>query len=64
MARWVLNCSNCNEVFTHSSVDDVGIANYFMLKKPDFPADGVALECPNCRQSATYQQSDLRYLRQ
>ena len=61
MARWVLNCSNCNEAFTHSTIDDTGIANYFMPKKPDFPPDGAEFECPNCGHSATYQQSDLRF---
>ncbi|MDP9147649.1 MAG: hypothetical protein M3N22_08305 [Acidobacteriota bacterium] len=63
MARWILICRKCEEAFTHSTIDDTGIANYFMPKKPDLPG-GAEFECPNCGHSATYNQADLRYQRQ
>jgi hypothetical protein len=44
----------------HSEIEG-NLANYFYPKHPEFPADGQELECPNCKTTARYQWTDLRY---
>jgi DNA-directed RNA polymerase subunit RPC12/RpoP len=61
MANWTFRCGNCHATFVHSQVEDKGIENYFWPQKPDFPLGGSEIECPNCRQKATYQQHALTY---
>jgi hypothetical protein len=31
MSDWVLECSNCQKVFTHSMIDETGMLDYFWL---------------------------------
>jgi hypothetical protein len=42
-------------------IEEGGILSYFLPHKPEFAPDGIELECPDCKQKATYQRSDLRY---
>jgi hypothetical protein len=37
------------------------LANYFVPQKPEFPAQGQELQCPNCSTKTKYQRTDLRY---
>lgn len=32
-----------------------------IVNKPDFPPAGLALDCPHCGKSATYERHELRY---
>jgi len=43
-------------------VNDVGMWDYLLPLKPEFPSVGSELECPNCGFKATYQRHDLTYL--
>jgi hypothetical protein len=52
MARWVLSCKSCREVFVHSAIPDT-MPNYYLS------AEGDERECPNAR--FVYQRIDLRY---
>ena len=61
MPNWVLECSNCQTVFTHSIVDETGMLGYFLPLKPGLPPSGSQLECPHCGFKATYQRTDLIY---
>ena len=61
MARWTLRCDNCNFDFTHSMIEDSGVANFFQPTKPEFPDGGTELECPNCGHKGTYQRHELAY---
>jgi hypothetical protein len=60
MPSWVLTCKSCGERFSHSKIEET-LADYFLPKKPEFPAEGQKLECPNCKTEGTYQRSELRY---
>jgi len=61
MARWTLRCDNCSFEFTHSMIEDSGVANFFHPPKPEFPDGGAELECPNCGSKDTYQRHELAY---
>jgi hypothetical protein len=61
MASWVLSCRNCKSKLEYSKIADVGLANYFMPLKPEFPPHGIECECPNCGYKAFYQETDIKY---
>ena len=61
MARWVLDCPNCNKNFTHTEIpSDVG-AFAWSGAKPEFPESGLSVTCPNCNKIAVYQRYELVY---
>jgi hypothetical protein len=60
MARWVLSCKSCREVFVHSAISDT-MPNYYLPLRPEFSAEGDERECPNCKAKSVYQGIDLRY---
>jgi len=41
MPSWIVECRNCRSKFTHSKIDNIGMSNYFLPLKPEFPADGA-----------------------
>jgi len=41
--------------------ENLSFADAYLPTKPPFPANGLALNCPHCGQSATYERCDLRY---
>jgi hypothetical protein len=65
VARWVLECAQCEVEFTHSQVPESGdlILDPFTLTvaKPEFPAGGVTTVCPSCKEAAVYQRHQLLY---
>ena len=64
MPQWVLNCSNCHKVFTHSKINprpETIPYDPLWPTKPDFPNGGLKLACPNCRTPAVYQRFELMY---
>jgi hypothetical protein len=62
MPRWILNCLNCHTEFTHTEIDPKRtFADYFLEPKPEFPANGQKVECPNCKTSSVYQRYNLFY---
>jgi uncharacterized Zn finger protein len=62
MNQWMLTCSSCGEEFPHSLIpENLSFAESYLPLKPEFPASGLPLDCPNCGKSATYQRHDLRY---
>jgi DNA-directed RNA polymerase subunit RPC12/RpoP len=61
MPTWMLTCSHCKTDFPHSKINTYRYANFVEAPKPDFPDEGLKVECPHCRHSAVYQRTDLRY---
>jgi rRNA maturation endonuclease Nob1 len=61
MASWVLRCVGCKRSFIHSPIVDKRLSDYLSPRKPDFPADGSEMKCPNCGHTALYQRTDLTY---
>jgi endogenous inhibitor of DNA gyrase (YacG/DUF329 family) len=65
MARWVLDCPNCNKEFTHTNINDRGSAlrDPFTSPeaKPEFPDGGLSVVCPNCKNTSVYQRYQLTY---
>jgi hypothetical protein len=65
MARWVLECSQCKTEFTHSEISESGftVVDPFTLTatKPEFPAGGVTIVCPNCKGATVYVRYELLY---
>jgi hypothetical protein len=66
MPRWVLGCPECKQDFTHSEItldqerhDFDAFLN--SIVKPQFPVNGLELECPNCRQKSVYYRHQLIY---
>ena len=70
MPRWVLNCHDCSQEFTHSSINPKAQApseDAFLWAgfdaKPDFPVGGLNAECPHCKQTSLYQRYQLLFRR-
>jgi hypothetical protein len=66
MASWVLDCPGCKATFVHSRVatdfDQRMMDHYYPLTpKPDFPPEGLLVECPNCRLSSVFKRHQLLY---
>lgn len=65
MARWVLDCPQCHEEFTHSEItsSQITFSDPFTQPetKPPFPEGGQEIACPNCNQTAVYQRYQLVY---
>jgi len=68
MPRWILECCECNEQFTHSRIPNERIPpnnlNAFLdvlFDKPDFPTNGLSLVCPHCKKTSLYQRHQLVY---
>lgn len=63
--RWVVDCRNCLEPFTHSEIgEDRKLIDYLMPTTPEFSENGEELECPSCKTKAIYTRRDLRYRRE
>ena len=61
MSQWMLICSACSKEFPHSSIpENLSFVESYLLTKPEFPP-GLALDCPYCGRTATYERFDLRY---
>jgi hypothetical protein len=61
MAAWVLECLHCNNRFEYEKIAERGIVNYFLPQKPEVPAEGLEVTCPQCQKRARYYFADLRY---
>ena len=62
MGQWILMCSICGKEFPHSTIsENLSFAEALLPTKPEFPPNGLAVNCPECGQSATYERYDLRY---
>jgi hypothetical protein len=65
MARWVLDCPDCNKEFTHSEIPENNrlIPDPFTgtVTKSEFPAGGFTVTCPNCKKISVYQRYELTY---
>jgi DNA-directed RNA polymerase subunit RPC12/RpoP len=62
MSHWMLTCSTCSKEFTHSLIPEKHIsAELDLIHKPEFPTEGMELDCPYCGKPGTYQRHDLRY---
>jgi len=59
MAHWVLLCPECDTYFNHSLVESSAVS--WLGIKPELPAKGKSLQCPNCSKTSTFMQRDLRY---
>jgi endogenous inhibitor of DNA gyrase (YacG/DUF329 family) len=62
----VLDCPDCKAEFTHSEITEIeshSTLNPFtgLLAKPEFPGDGLRLECPNCKKNSLYWRHQLVY---
>jgi hypothetical protein len=62
MGQWILICSICSKEFPHSTIpENLPLTEFYLPTKPEFPLNGLALNCPQCGRSATYERCDLRY---
>ena len=65
MARWVLSCPDCVKDFTQSEIPERSllIPDPFTgtVVKPEFPAGGQTVACPNCKSTSVYQRHQLIY---
>jgi len=65
MPRWVLNCPECNTEFIYTEIAGTQSSSFDLftglLPKPEFPAAGLLLECPNCKRRSLYQRYQLVY---
>jgi hypothetical protein len=61
MPRWVLNCPECHSDFAHSDVEDARLEDYLFPAKPEFPVDGLRVECPHCHRASLFQRHQLIY---
>ena len=62
MARWVLECPSCKKEFTHSQIEEnLKLADYYIVPKPEFPIGGLQMECPNCKKASAFQRQHLAY---
>jgi len=63
MPRWVLSCAECNAEFTHTEIAGIQTSSFDLftglLAKPEFPVEGLQLECPNCKKRSLYQRYQL-----
>ena len=62
MAAWGVTCLNCNRQFAQFNIED-DLENLYLPVKPDLPKGGQELACPHCGHKATYQHTDLFYMR-
>jgi DNA-directed RNA polymerase subunit RPC12/RpoP len=62
MAAWGITCLNCNRQFVQFNIED-DLENLYLPVKPDLPKGGKELACPHCGRKATYQRTDLFYMR-
>jgi ribosomal protein S27E len=65
---WALRCPECKRDFTYSHAaarSNQGRYDYFLSfePKPEFPAGGLQIECPNCKQTSLFRSHDLVYIR-
>ena len=62
MSQWMLTCSSCGKEFSHSLIpENRSFAELELIHKPEFPSNGLTLDCPHCGISGTYQRCDLVY---
>jgi len=63
MPRWVFHCAGCNKLLSHCEITDTGKLNdlFLVTPKPDIPASGVSVECPECKKIAVYKRYQLIY---
>jgi hypothetical protein len=64
--RWVLGCPKCNLEFTQSVIDSSRQSSLedpfaWIGEKPQFPGNGLRVECPNCKNISVYQRYQLVY---
>jgi endogenous inhibitor of DNA gyrase (YacG/DUF329 family) len=64
--RWVVNCPECREEFTHTDIEAMksgaGSRDLFASPpKPTIAEGGTQLICPKCNKTSAYQISDLRF---
>jgi hypothetical protein len=60
MANWELKCEQCGRSFTFAEIEDT-LENYYLPARPNFPNEGLSLECPHCLTKFTYFRNDLAY---
>ena len=58
--RWVIDCWYCLASFIHSEIWAAETLGDHPTK-PEFPATGLELECPYCKNKAIYTREDLRH---
>jgi hypothetical protein len=65
MARWVFGCPDCSVDFTYAEIpvnNNPQMLDPFVPwsgPKPKFPESGMAIACPNCNNTYTYQRYQL-----
>jgi hypothetical protein len=58
--QWVLDCPECRAEFTHTIIRSSSIDPFTgPLEKPDFPPEGLRVECPHCKKCCLYKKSQL-----
>jgi endogenous inhibitor of DNA gyrase (YacG/DUF329 family) len=66
MPRWVVNCPECHQEFTHTEIEPHRLESISAdllpwPSKPKIPEGGAPLDCPNCKKTSIYTSFHLRY---
>lgn len=62
MPRWLLKCPQCRKDFVFCEIEQpLTLMEYRAARKPDWPKDGLTLQCPTCQQFSMFQQHDLAF---
>jgi hypothetical protein len=62
MAYWVFQYPFCKTEFIYSEISkNLELSELCFPRKPDFPMEGLALECPSCKKSSALQRHQLVY---
>jgi hypothetical protein len=61
MPRWILSCPNCDQDYIYFEIREEPPTNLWFVDKPEMPAQGLSLECSNCKKTSTYLRHQLIY---
>jgi hypothetical protein len=61
MAQWVFYCDECNVPFTYSEIQNDGPGLFAVEAKPEIAAEGINLDCPNCKKPSIFRRHQLVY---
>ena len=60
--RWVFRCPMCNTDIFHSKVLSLAVNDVYLPgtgPKPQLPAEGLKVKCPNCHKETLFKRHEL-----
>jgi hypothetical protein len=62
MPHWIFQCPLCGAELIYAEIAmDLALSELCFPRKPDFPSEGLALECSHCRKTCVFQRQQLTY---